>query len=125
MSIIYNNKDYKKIARYEDDTLIVDTGSVQDGVLPYETTVSHPEYNEGHMIVVEAYLTEPDALGGHAEWTDKMLHRKPEYLEDVCNAHISRFAKDIGATTRWERVPKFEELEGEKDEHSNTTVPKD
>ena len=71
---------------------VVDTVSVTDGSHPYETAVSHPEYNDDRWIVVEAYDTREEAQEGHNKWVDIMSSDDlPDKLVDCCNAEISKF----------------------------------
>lgn len=78
--------DDRKAERYESDSLIIDTCQVSDGERPYETAVSHKEYNGGGWVIVEAYDTEHDALIGHRRWVDKMTSDElPPSLIDCAN----------------------------------------
>jgi len=91
------NYEVRKIARFEEGNLFVDTCSVSDGRQNYETAVEHPEYNDGRMVVVEAYDTPEEAQEGHDRWVAKMTQTDlPDQLEDCMNAHISELMSVFG-----------------------------
>lgn len=101
-----DNYELRKVARYDDDTigLMVDTCSVTDGDQPYETAVEHPEYNEGKMVIVEAYGTVEDAQKGHERWVATMTAEKfPAQLTDCCNSEISQMWEGAGADKTFPR----------------------
>jgi hypothetical protein len=75
---------------YDTDGLYVDTAAVSDGDHPYETAVAHPDYNDGEMIIVEAYDTKKEAQVGHVKWVERMTTNLPEELVDCANSHISQ-----------------------------------
>lgn len=92
-----DNYDERVVARYENGALIVDTCSVTDGSHPYETGISHPRYNNGKWVIVEAYDTKTDAKKGHEEWVKKMTAPKlPPSLSDCGNAGISQLFLAVG-----------------------------
>lgn len=74
------------IERFEiDGYVVVDTSMVSDSSHPYETAVSHINYNPNSWIVVEMYNTEEEAKIGHQKWVDRMSDKDnlPETLTDV------------------------------------------
>ena len=89
------NHESRKIARYELNDVIVDTCTVSDGMQPIETGISHPEYNDGELIIVQGYDTEEEAIEGHNKWVDTLTKNPPEYLRDCGNSHISSLIEEI------------------------------
>ena len=99
-----DNYDSRKIDRYEKDDLMVSTVSIANGNKPYETGIGHPLYNDGKIIVVEAYDDEESAQEGHNKWVDIMTTDPlPLSLEDCCNAEIGQMARNIGCNVIYER----------------------
>lgn len=99
------NYESRCIGRYDDDELMVSTAAVNDGDHPYETAVEHPEYNNGKMVIVQAYDTISEAESGHAEWVARMTNGPlPEHLQDCQNSEISQFCDASGM--RFERTAK-------------------
>lgn len=89
------NYDLRKVDNYKDNNLVVDTCKVYDGHKPYETAVSHKDYNYGDWIIVEAYDTREAAEEGHLRWVGKMTSEKlPEELKDCKNAFITDLCDD-------------------------------
>ena len=87
------NYDDRVVKRYQNDTteLFVSTCSVTDGMYIYETAVAHPSYNDGDMVIVEAYDTLKAAEEGHERWLKTMTaDTLPEELTDCCNSEIQR-----------------------------------
>lgn len=84
------------VARNEYSWGFISTVGVNDGQYPYETAISHKDYNAGEIIVVEAYEFFEHASQGHNKWVDTMLNNLPEYLEDCGNSYIS-LLRDIAA----------------------------
>ena len=59
----------------------------------YETTVSHPSFNNNELIIVAEYDSESEAESGHEEWIEKMTAKElPEQIEDVSTCAIAMFA---------------------------------
>lgn len=78
------NYDDRKIDRYETDDLTVSTCKVLDSRDPFETAISHPEYNNSKFIVVETYLDREAAQEGHNKWVKIMTSDTlPDELRDV------------------------------------------
>lgn len=94
----------RKLARDERPWGIVSTVSVSDGDHPYETAVSHLEYNRSELVIVEAYDTKEDALAGHTRWLSTMeASVLPDELIDCQNCYMS---KDLSPEhVRFPRVP--------------------
>jgi hypothetical protein len=90
-----NNYKDRKVARFENEDLMIDTCSVTDGKQQYETAVQHYQYNNNDMVIVQAYDTKEEALKGHNEWVQLMTSDKlPEYLRDCGNSEISQFIEE-------------------------------
>ena len=86
-----DNYEERKIDRFKNDDMVIDTCSVNDGRLPYETGIAHKEYNEGKWIIVEAYSDKEFAQKGHEKWVLFMTGLKPpDFLQDCQNAEVSR-----------------------------------
>lgn len=105
MDMAYNYEQ-RKVDRYEDEDVTVDTCSVTDGTHIYETAIAHPEYYDGKWIVVEAYDTKEDAQLGHDKWVKTMTEGElPEYLQDCANAEVAQLLEDIDGDLIHFRTP--------------------
>lgn len=83
------NYESRKVARFEKDDLLVDTAEVNDALQPYETAISHPEYDGGHWVPVEMYDTKEEAIIGHSTWVHKMTSGElPASLEHRSSAEV-------------------------------------
>ncbi len=83
------NLEERTVDRYELGDLIVSTVRVTDSILPWETGVSHPEYNSGKWVIVEKYESKEDAKEGHQRWVQKMTGETlPDELRDVADSEI-------------------------------------
>ena len=88
----FGNHNSRKIDRFENDTLSIDTCRVSDGMQPYETAVMHSEYNSKKWIIVEAYDTIEKAREGHSRWVERMTNLDlPIELTDCANAAVAQF----------------------------------
>lgn len=99
------NYNERCVGKHEADSLLVSTVRVSDGNKPFETAVGHPDYNDGKLIIVEAYDAKGEAEAGHARWIEKMSAEVlPDVLQDCQNAGIAGWldADDL----RFERKPK-------------------
>jgi hypothetical protein len=76
----------------------VSTVMVEDGQKPFETAVSHRDYDNGEIIAVAAYESHSEAITGHDHWVGIMQNNPPEYLEDVSNSIISYFLDILRGT---------------------------
>ena len=95
-----NNHEERKVARYEEEELIIDTCQVTDSDQPYETGISHPNYNNGDWIIVELYNTKEEAQEGHNKWVKTMTNKKlPNTLTDMSSSTISKLHRRINETT--------------------------
>lgn len=73
----------EKVARLEQGDLVVDTCVAPD-TGKFETGISHPDYDEGHFIIVEEYEDEEAAKEGHERWVAAMTASElPDELLDV------------------------------------------
>ncbi len=74
----------------EESDIFISTAEVTDGKYLYETAVAHPEYNDGELIIVEAYDIKEEAQNGHNKWVELMIgDNLPDLLRDCGNAGIS------------------------------------
>ena len=99
----------KTLARFEEDDLIVDTGTVPDSESQKscETAIAHHDYNHGDWVVVEMYDDEDAAEAGHDRWVKTMTTRPlPPSLYDVCDC-ASFLEHDAACSgTHWRIRPK-------------------
>ena len=87
-----NDYEDRRVGKHEADGLFISTALVRDGDKLFETAVEHPEYNNGTMIIVEAYDTREDAAKGHERWIATMTSEPlPRHLQDCQNSTISKF----------------------------------
>lgn len=87
-----NNYEERKVDRFQKDGVIIDTCAVTDSDQPYETGISHPQYNGGNWVIVELYSDKEKAQEGHKKWVEKMTSENlPDELEDVSTAEIAEF----------------------------------
>lgn len=91
----YGNYEERAIDRYE-GKFIVDTCAVSDASKPYETGVSHPDYNGGKWIIVDVYDTKEEAQIGHNRWVEFLLKTEPDYLTDVSHAVLAELLGELG-----------------------------
>jgi hypothetical protein len=91
--------DTRKVARTEYDVpggqVIISTAKVTDGKLSYETAVSHPLYNSGKWIILQAYSQKAQAEAGHQKWVAE-LESDPPILVEVSNCFLSELAETEG-----------------------------
>ena len=101
----------RKIGRFEkheDGALacVVSTVLVTDAEEPYETAVSHLDYNPGRWAIVATYPDEEQAALGHAAWIEKMTAKTPpKCLVDVGTSEISKLRDEVEANTDWRTLP--------------------
>ena len=67
-----NNYDLRVVKNTERNTFILDTVLVTDRALPYETAVSHEDFNDAEWIVLEWSKTKEDAERTHDKWLAKL-----------------------------------------------------
>lgn len=78
--------------RDEDKGLFVSTAEVTDGDHQYETAIEHPRYDNGNMIIVEAYDTREQAEKRHDDWVEMVkADTLPDPLQDCQNSGVSQF----------------------------------
>ena len=82
----------RKVGRWEEeDGRMVSTAEVTDGDHPFETAFEHPDYNDGKMVIVEAYDSRSAAEEGHERWMAIMTEGPlPDSLVDCQNSGISQ-----------------------------------
>ena len=89
----FGNYADRKVARFDvDGGASVSTARVSDGRQPFETAVSHPDYNSNKWVIVEAYDTKNEAQAGHDKWV-KAMTTEPllEELRDCANSRVEQF----------------------------------
>lgn len=86
----------------------ISTAAVSDGQQPFETAVRHTEYNNGKIVIVEAYDTREAALAGQGKWVKKMTSaRPPRSLTDCANSHLqAMFGKEVFPRQVNKKTPK-------------------
>lgn len=100
------------VARFElDGQLCVDTSAVNDPEQPYETAISHMDYNEGRWIIVEMYEDKESAKLGHEVWVAHMTTEPlPISLRDCTTSTVGEWADDAHGE-EWRVFPRT--LQGE------------
>jgi hypothetical protein len=93
--IIFNYEE-RKVENTRINGAIIDTCMVTDSSCPYETGICHPDYNEGHYIIVELYETKEQSKIGHEKWV-KLFSKDPlpTYMVDVNKSIICDIAKSV------------------------------
>ena len=95
------------VGRLEEDGLLVSTAEVSDSLHPYETAVSHAEFNEGKLVIVEEYDSKDEAREGHKRWVEAMTGEVlPDKLSDVSGCGIASFVKALESedcSTHWRK----------------------
>ena len=98
------NYDQRCVAKYDKDNVFVSTAIVTDAPHPYETAISHPDYNDGTLVIVEYYDSREDAQKGHNEWVTKMTAEKvPLVIKDISDCEIVQFGKALHGEDFFER----------------------
>jgi len=98
----------RQVWRFEEGGVTVSTARVSDGDLPFETSVAHPQYNDGKWMVLEAYRTRDEARVGHHKWVATMTGPQlPERLEDCCNAPAAKLLKELGEKLEYPRKDRL------------------
>jgi transposase len=106
------NYEQRKVACFEGpNNLVVDTCAVTDSRKPFETAVSHPEYNSGLWVIVESYKTREKAEKGHEKWVGIMTANElPESLEDRSEAGVA-FMRDASTDdTTWRTFKRVQKV---------------
>ncbi len=100
----FGNYSDRVVGRDDFDWGFVSTAKVSDGSQPIETAVQHPDYNDGKMVIVEAYDDEDAAKAGHTKWVKSMTAETiPDSLTDCANSEIQQV---IGKETFERQVKK-------------------
>ena len=89
MSYLMMLDDYedRKVARYNAGELCIDTVRVTDAIVPFETGIQHPGFNDNKWVIVAEYVTFEAALAGHKSWVEIMTTPPlPRVLRDVSSA---------------------------------------
>ena len=103
IALMIGNYDERCVAQWtnDDGTQMLSTAQVFDGVEPFETAFHHPAYNEGKMVIVEAYGDKGSAAVGHAKWLKVIKDGPlPDELRDCLNSRCSAVAAKYGALAR-------------------------
>ena len=96
------NYEMRKVERFDEGDLSVSTCRVTDSIKPYETAVSHPQYNAGTWVIVALYDTEEEAREGHDKWVDLMTAEElPAELRDVSGAEIALLVDAFAGEEDW------------------------
>lgn len=97
----------RNVDRYEKNDLIVDTAAVTDSPKPFETAISHREYNNADWIVVECYSTKEEALNGHKLWVKIMTSKSlPDEIRDVSECSAAQLKDLVGDKWRIKKRQK-------------------
>lgn len=97
--------DERKIDKFEEGDLIIDTCLVTDSEKPYETAISHPKFNNGKWVIVELYDTKEEAKKGHNKWVKIMTSKEfPKELNDVSSAKIAQVFDSV-SSENWRTKP--------------------
>jgi hypothetical protein len=92
-----DNYEQRKVARFEESGLIIDTAAVTDSSQPYETGIKHPKYRGGNWIIVELYGSKSVAEAGHEKWVKTMTAKElPKSLKDVSTCDIIQLGSVLG-----------------------------
>lgn len=112
------NYESRKVASWQNETgdQMVSTARVSDGNQPFETAFEHPEYNDGKIVIVEAYDTKEEAEAGHVRWLKVMTEGPlPDSLRECCNAGVAQL---LGALSDdhpdWDVYPRRSQGKGEQ-----------
>ena len=93
----------RAIKQHQSKDFVVDTARVYGTFRPIETAVSHPEYNDGLWIIVQAYDTEEDAVLGHDRWVEVLEAELPDELVDCINGEIAQLWVEAGGNPVFRR----------------------
>lgn len=114
-----DNYEERVLARFEAENreFVVDTAAVTDSDDPYETAVSHLEYDEGRWIVVETYASKDKALVGHEDWVQRMTTEPlPEALRDCSNCILGKFIDIlVDPGEDWRLFPRIRLVDDQED----------
>jgi len=93
------NYDQRKVDNTKVGDAVIDTCAITDSAKPYETGIQHPEYNDGHWIIVETYDTEEEARKGHKRWVKAFSGKVlPNELTDRNESEFENLANSLGET---------------------------
>jgi hypothetical protein len=81
LSITKNYED-RKVDKYKCKEFIVDTCWINDNDPPYESAVSHKDFNNGSWCVLEHYDTKEKAQIGHNKWVNKFKNDEVDVIVD-------------------------------------------
>lgn len=76
----------RKVDNFRNDLFCVDTVSVTDRDLPYETAISHKDFNNGDWIILGWRGTKEEAQEYHDEIVERFLNDNGE-IETVTDAY--------------------------------------
>lgn len=90
--------------------IYVQTFKNTDGDKSFETIIYHPKFctRKSHLIVVDEYLNEADAIEGHSYWSDLLIMSKdlPFILIDVSTTEAATMQDQIDS--KWRRNERTE-----------------
>jgi hypothetical protein len=78
------------------NSAVIDTCASPDSSDPYETGITHPNFNDNNWVIVEQYANKNDAAIGHKKWVDLFTGSLPDTLKDVSTCTLAEFGKQIG-----------------------------
>ena len=111
------NYESRKVGKWETENgeQMVSTVRVSDGQKAYETAFQHPDYNDGKMVIVEAYDTHEEAVTGHEKWEQVMTAGPlPDALRDCCNAGVAQLLDVISEDEPgWNVYPRRSQSNGD------------
>jgi len=97
-----NNYEERVVDNYDKDGVVIDTALVTDSGKPYETAISHPDYHDNKMIIVELYDTKEEAQSGHNKWVKIMTSENlPLTIKDVSTAGIAQLCHTLDGGEEW------------------------
>lgn len=93
-----SNYENRKVDRFEGDNFFISTAWVNDSVnYPYETAISHPDYDNKRVIVIEQYEDIEEAKINHQKWVETFTKKElPEYLIECFAGDIAEACLDVG-----------------------------
>lgn len=90
------NYESRKVMREDLPEGFVSTCFVSDGKQPFETAISHKEWDNGKLVIVQAYDTMEEAALAHLEWVEKFKNKDfPDEIFDCKNALLTQLDDDF------------------------------
>lgn len=76
------NYEQRVVDNFKNDLFTVDTAFVTDRQPPYETAVTHKEFNNGNWIILEWSETKEKAQETHNKWVEYFLNNDVQEIQD-------------------------------------------